>query len=81
VSGPVRRRFIFPGGGLGAHFRLQALSAGKFGPEKGDGTRADSSMLAASGVSTVRSRTPGLGLSRESETGDSCPPGVNAWSL
>jgi|GEM_PF-2571208 len=32
VSGPESRRFIFPGGGLGAHFRLPVLPAGEFPP-------------------------------------------------
>ncbi|MFH1596932.1 MAG: hypothetical protein ABIG94_11315 [Pseudomonadota bacterium] len=44
---------------------LEVLSAGKFGKEKGDGTRADFLMIAAPGVSTTRSRTSGLGLSQE----------------
>ena len=38
VSGPQSRRFIFPGGGLGAHFRVPVLPAGEVGQEKGDGT-------------------------------------------
>ena len=38
VSGPQRRRFIFPGGGLEAHFRVPVLPAGKVGQKKGDGT-------------------------------------------
>ena len=38
VSGPESRRFIFPGGGLWAHFRLPVPPAGKFGQEKGDDT-------------------------------------------
>ena len=37
VSGPQRRRFIFPGGGLGAHFRVPLPPAGKLGQKKGDG--------------------------------------------
>ena len=36
VSGPQRRRFIFPGEGLGTQFRVPVLPAGKFGQEKGD---------------------------------------------
>ena len=39
VSGPQRRRFIFPGGGLGAHFRVPVLPEVEVGQEKGDGTR------------------------------------------
>jgi hypothetical protein len=31
VSGPQRRRFIFPGEGLGAHFRVQVPSVGEVG--------------------------------------------------
>ena len=38
VSGPESSWFIFPREGLGAHLGLQALSAGKFGQEKGDAT-------------------------------------------
>ena len=36
VSGPESRRFIFPGGGLGAHFRVPVLPPGEVGQEKGD---------------------------------------------
>jgi hypothetical protein len=42
VSAPVRRRFIFPGGGLGVHLRLPVSPAGDVGQEQGSGTRADS---------------------------------------
>jgi len=31
VSGPVRRRFSLPEGGLGAHFRVPMLPAGEVG--------------------------------------------------
>jgi hypothetical protein len=46
---------------------LEVLSAGEVGQDKGDGTPCDFSMLAASGVSIVRSRTRDLGLSRKPE--------------
>ena len=51
------------------------LPAGSLGQEKGDDTRADFSMLAASGLSTARSRTSSLGLSRKTDTSgwDSSP--------
>jgi hypothetical protein len=44
---------------------MKVPSAGKFGQEKGDGTRVDFLMVAYSGVSTTRSRTYDLGLSRK----------------
>jgi hypothetical protein len=75
VSGPVRRRFIFPGGGLGARLRLPVLPSGEVGQEKGNDTRADSLMLIAPNVSIARSHTSDLGS--ESEPGtpqDSHPP-------
>ena len=37
MSGPQRRRFIFPGGGLGAHFRVPLIPAVEVSQEKGDG--------------------------------------------
>ena len=37
MSGPESRRFIFPRGGLKAHFWVQLPPAGKFGQEQGDG--------------------------------------------
>jgi len=58
------------------------LPAGKFGQEKDGGTRADFSMLAASGVSTVRSRTSGLGLSQKPDTsGRDSYLSSSTWSL
>jgi len=60
VSGPESRRFIFPGGGLGVHFGVPVLQPGGFGQERGDDIRADSLMLAASGVGTNRPPTPDI---------------------
>ena len=44
---------------------MQVLPAIEVGQEKGDDTRADFLVPAASGASTVRSRTSGPGLSRK----------------
>ena len=60
MSGPQRRRLIFPRGGLGAHLRLPMLPAGEVSQEKDAGTRADFSPPPAPGVSTVRSCSRGL---------------------
>ena len=75
VSGPKSRRFIFPGGGLGAHFRVPVLPAGKFDQGKGDGTRPDSVMPGTSGVRPAWSHISGLGLRRKPEhLGTALPP-------
>jgi len=62
VSAPVRCRFIFPGGGLGAHLRVPVPPAGKLGQEKGGRHPCRFFPPAASGVSNTRSRTSDLGL-------------------
>jgi hypothetical protein len=74
VSGPVRRRFIFPGDGLGALLRLLVPPPGGFGQEQGDDTRADFSLFAVSGVSTTRPRSSDLGPESETETPRDSPP-------
>lgn len=51
------------------------LPPGEGGQDKGNGPRADFLMLAASGVSTTRSRTRDLGLGRKPEhLGTALPP-------
>ena len=58
-----------------AQSRVPVLPAGEVGQGKDGGTRADFSMLAASGVSTTWARSSDLGSESETETPrDTLPP-------
>jgi hypothetical protein len=76
VSGPQYRRFIFPGGGLGARLRLPVLPPGEVGQEKGDGTRADFWIPSVLASTLAGPHTSGLDLNqtRNPETATPAPP-------
>jgi len=73
VSGPMHRRFIFPGGGSGGAFQGADAPGGRGRP--GEGRRHPGRFLDTfcSGVSIARSRTSGLGKKPE-QLGATLPP-------
>jgi len=74
VSGPQYRRFIFPGGGLGARLRLPVLPPCEVGQRRASATCVDFFMPTAFGVSIARSRTYSFGLNPETSGRDSLSP-------
>ena len=77
VSAPVRCRFIFPGGGLWAHFRLPMLPADELGQEQGHVTPFRLLNACCFWRQHRPTCTFGLGLSRKPDTSgrDSILPG------
>ena len=59
---------------------MEVLPVGSIGQKRGTTPRADFLMAAASGLSTTRSRTLDLGLSRKPEHLGTAPPQVNVIS-